>query len=105
VRLAGGEPLAIEHAVVPAEFLPELDSLGFALSRAGNAWVSPGLGHAAGEGIPATPTEAGILCVKQNSEVLRIERMTCVASGRIVEFTRSVYRGDRYEFVSDLKEI
>ena len=25
VRLCGGEPLAIEHAVVPAEFLPDLD--------------------------------------------------------------------------------
>jgi GntR family transcriptional regulator len=59
VRLAGGEPLAIEHAVVPAEFLPELDSLGFALSRAGNAWVSPGLGHAAGEGVPGHADRGG----------------------------------------------
>src|SRR3546814_4156146 len=28
VRLANGEPLAIEHAVVPAEFLPDLDDVG-----------------------------------------------------------------------------
>ncbi len=28
VRLAGGEPLAIEHAVIPAQFLPDLDMLG-----------------------------------------------------------------------------
>jgi GntR family transcriptional regulator len=67
--------------------------------------LPPGRGHAAGARLAGHATEAGILCVAQNSEVLRIERVTWIASGRIVEFTRSVYRGDRYEFVSDLKEI
>ncbi len=106
VRLAGGEPLAIEHAVVPAEFLPELDGLGDSLYHALDAHgFRPVSGTQRVRASLATPTEAGILCVKQNSEVLRIERMTRIASGRIVEFTRSVYRGDRYEFVSDLKDI
>jgi GntR family transcriptional regulator len=36
---------------------------------------------------------------------LRIERRTRIPDGRIVEFTRSVYRGDRYEFVTDLNVI
>jgi GntR family transcriptional regulator len=53
----------------------------------------------------ATPTEAGLLSVRQNSEVLRIERLTRIPGGRVVEFTRSVYRGDRYDFVTELKEI
>ena len=34
VRLAGGEPLAIEHAVIPAPFLPDLDTLGDSLYQA-----------------------------------------------------------------------
>ena len=38
-------------------------------------------------------------------EVLRIERLTRIPGGRAVEFTRSVYRGDRYDFVTELKEI
>lgn len=103
VRLAGGEPLAIEHAVIPAMFMPDLDSLGDSLYQALDAH-----GHRPTSGTQrvraslATPTEAGILCVQQNSEVLRIERRTRVPDGSIVEFTRSVYRGDRYEFVTEL---
>jgi GntR family transcriptional regulator len=50
----------------------------------------------------ATPTEAAILSIQQNSEILRIERLTRLADGTPVEFTRSAYRGDRYDFVSDL---
>jgi GntR family transcriptional regulator len=41
--------------------------------------------------------------VRQNSEVLRIERLTRLADGTPVEFTRSAYRGDRYDFVSQLR--
>lgn len=106
VRLAGGEPLAIEHAVIPAEYVPDLDELGDslyeALERHGFRPVS---GEQRVRASLATPTEAGILSVKQNSEVLRIERVTRISDGRIVEFTRSVYRGDRYEIVSELKDI
>lgn len=106
VRLAGGEPLAIEHAVIPAQFLPDLDALGDSLYQALDRYgFRPTTGTQRVRASLATPTEAGILCVKQNSEVLRIERVTRIPDGRIVEFTRSVYRGDRYEFVSELKDI
>lgn len=106
VRLAGGEPLAIEHAVVPAEFLPDLDALGDSLyATLGSHGYRPVAGTQRVRASLAMPTEAGILSIEQNSEVLRIERTTRIANGRIVEFTRSVYRGDRYEFVSDLKDI
>ncbi|QDK34847.1 MULTISPECIES: GntR family transcriptional regulator [Sphingomonadaceae] len=106
VRLSGGEPLAIEHAVIPAEFMPDLESLGDSLYQALETHgFCPTTGTQRVRASLATPTEAGILCVKQNSEVLRIERTTRIPDGRIVEFTRSVYRGDRYEFVTDLKEL
>ncbi|WP_260600377.1 GntR family transcriptional regulator [Sphingomonas endolithica] len=106
VRLADGEPLAIEHAVVPAQFMPELESLGDSLYQALEAHgFRPTSGTQRLRASLATPTEAGILCVQQNSEVLRIERRTRIPDGRIVEFTRSVYRGDRYEFVTELNEV
>ncbi|AJP74235.1 GntR family transcriptional regulator [Sphingomonas hengshuiensis] len=106
VRLAGGEPLAIEHAVIPATFLPDLDALGDSLYHAlDHHGFRPSSGTQRVRASLATATEAGILNVKQNSEVLRIERVTRIPDGRIVEFTRSVYRGDRYEFVSELKEL
>ena len=92
--------------MIPAEFMPDLDSLGDSLYKALDAHgFCPTTGTQRVRASLATPTEAGILCVKQNSEVLRIERTTRIPDGRIVEFTRSVYRGDRYEFVTDLKEL
>lgn len=103
VRLAGGEPLAIEHAVIPAMFMPDIDGLGDSLYEALDVHgYRPTSGTQRVRASLATPTEAGILCVQQNSEVLRIERRTRIPDGSIVEFTRSVYRGDRYEFVTEL---
>jgi GntR family transcriptional regulator len=106
VRLAGGEPLAIEHAVIPATFMPDLDSLGDSLYQALESHgFRPTSGTQRVRASLATPTEAGILSVEQNSEVLRIDRRTRIPDGRIVEFTRSVYRGDRYEFVTELNDV
>lgn len=106
VRLSSGEPLAIEHAVIPAEYLPDLKDLGDSLYEAlGRNGFRPTAGTQRVRASLATPTEAGMLCVRQNSEVLRIERLTRMANGKAVEFTRSVYRGDRYDFVTELKQI
>jgi GntR family transcriptional regulator len=41
--------------------------------------------------------------MREHGELLRIERITRLADGRPVEFTRSAYRGDRYDFVSELR--
>ncbi len=104
VRLSGGEPLAIEHAVVPAEFLPDLDRIGDSLYAAlEKNDCRPVRGTQRIQGALATPTEAGMLSTEPNAAVLRIERLTLLADGRPVEFTRSTYRADRYVFVSDLE--
>lgn len=104
VRLAGGEPLAIEHAIVPADFLPDLEGLGDSLYAALEArGLRPVSGTQKVRASLATPTEAGLLSIAEKSELLRIERVTRLADGRPVEFTRSAYRGDRYDFVSELR--
>ena len=104
VRLAGGEPLAIENAIVPARYLPDLgrlaDSLYAALALGG---YRPVTGTQRIRASLATPTEAGLLAMQEHAEILRIERLTRLADGRPVEFTRSAYRGDRYDFVSELR--
>jgi len=103
IRLSGGEPLAIEHAVVPAEFLPNLEQIGDSLySVLEENGQRPVRGNQRITGSLATPTEAGMLSTEPNAAVLRIERLTFGSDGRPVEFTRSTYRGDRYVFVSDL---
>lgn len=104
VRLSGGEPLAIEHAIIPEPLLPPIgeigDSLYKALESKGNR---PKLGRQKVRASLASPTEAGLLSIQENSEVLRIERVTWLDDGTMIEFTRSAYRGDRYEFVTDIR--
>ena len=95
-----------EEAVVPADCLPDLSAIGDSLYEAmGRSGFHPTSGTQRVRASLATPTEAGLLSVRHNSEVLRIERLTRIPGGRAVEFTRSVYRGDRYDFVTELKEI
>ncbi|MBW3559788.1 MAG: GntR family transcriptional regulator [Proteobacteria bacterium] len=106
VRLADGQPLAIEHAVVPAELLPGLDqiqdSLYAALAMKGNR---PFRGEQRLRASTATSVEAGLLSMEEGGEILRIERRTFLEDGRPVELTRSAYRGDRYTFVTELREL
>ncbi|MCK5575198.1 MAG: GntR family transcriptional regulator [Sphingomonadales bacterium] len=106
VRLSDGEPLAIEHAVVSAALLPDIDniseSLYQALEKKGNR---PVRGTQKVRASLATPTEAALLSVQEKSEVLRIERRSYLQDGTPVELTRSAYRGDRYDFVMSLESI
>lgn len=104
VRLAEGEPLAIENAIVPSAFLPDLEALGESLYETLARFGSrPVTGMQRIRASQATSTEAGLLSVPEGAAILRIERLTRISDGRPVEFTRSAYRGDRYEFVSELR--
>jgi GntR family transcriptional regulator len=104
VRMADGEPLAIENAVVPADMLGGVSTLGNslyqALAESGNRPIS---GNQKIRAALAGPNEAALLAIPEGNEILRIERLTRRADGRPVELTRSAYRGERYEFVSELR--
>ncbi|MCF6220633.1 MAG: GntR family transcriptional regulator [Robiginitomaculum sp.] len=104
VRLSDGQPLAIEHAVVPATMLPDIseitESLYQALETKGN---KPVKGTQKVRASLANPTEAGLLSIEENSEVLRIERRSELQDGTPVELTRSTYRGDCYDIVMNLE--
>jgi len=103
VRLEDGEPLAIEHAVVPQHFLPDInevqDSLYAALAAAG---ARPASGRQRLNASAATSIEAGLLSIHEGDAILRIERLSRLGDGTPVELTRSAYRGDRFTFVTDL---
>jgi GntR family transcriptional regulator len=102
VRLSDGEPLAIEHAVIPASALasPGIGaSLYEALKQAGNMPVRALQRVQAGI---ATAAEAELLHLSPGSPVLRIERRSFLANGRPIEVTVSAYRGDRYDFIAEL---
>ena len=46
--------------------------------------------------------EAKLLDLPDGSPALFIERISYLPDGRIIEFTRSHYRGDSYDFVAEL---
>ena len=47
--------------------------------------------------------DADLLEVAPGVASLHIERTSYLPSGRVVEFTRSIYRGDTYDFVAELR--
>jgi GntR family transcriptional regulator len=104
VRMASGDPLAIENAVVPAVMLPDMSKLGNSLYQALNERGNrPVTGVQKIRAALASAHEASLLSIPEKTEVLRIERLTQRADGRPVELTKSTYRGDRYEFISQLQ--
>jgi GntR family transcriptional regulator len=106
VRTADGEPLAIERAAVPLALLPnyapEQTSLYAALAQGGHR---PVRGLQRLQASLASTTEAALLEIPPGAAILRIERRSFLANGTPVEFTRSAYRGDRYDFIAEVSEL
>lgn len=104
VRSSDGVPLAIERASLPASVLPDpegvegslyktLEARGMRPVRAVQRISAANLGA----------KDAALLNVAPGVAGLRIERISYLPSGRVVEFTRSLYRGDAYDFAVELK--
>lgn len=107
LRLADGEPLAIEAVHLPAALVPGLldhdlasgslyailsESYGIELARASQTI----------EAAEPSTEEVGLLALDGPRPVLRISRITSDTHGRVVEYVRSVYRGDRYHLTVEL---
>jgi GntR family transcriptional regulator len=104
LRLAGDAPLAIERATLSSAILPDPEaienSLYAHLARRNNRPVR------AIQRIRAVnlgEDDARLLEVPVGAASLSIERLSYLASGRVIEFTRSMYRGDAYDFVAELR--
>jgi GntR family transcriptional regulator len=104
VRRSDGVPLAIERASLSTRVLPHPElvdtSLYALLETMGNRPVR------AVQRISAAnlgARDADLLGVVPGAAGLKIERIGYLPSGRVVEFTRSLYRGDAYDFAVELK--
>jgi GntR family transcriptional regulator len=104
LRMADGQPLAIERASLPVDILPNplavetslyevLEARGLRPVRAVQKISALNLGA----------EEAALLEVAPGVAGLRIERISYLQNGRVAEFTRSLYRGDAYNFVAELR--
>jgi len=104
LRDAGGRPMALERASLPLDILPNplevQTSLYAVLERLGMRPVQAVQRISA---INIGPDEADLLGVVEGAAGLSIERVSYLQNGRVAELTRSLYRGDAYDFVAELR--
>jgi len=106
IRYADGAPMALEYSTVPAFALtgPEAveTSLYEALETTGHR---PARALQRLRAVLFTAEQAELLAVAPGDPGLLIERRGFLPDGRIVEVTRSYYRGDAYDFVAELNAV
>lgn len=107
LRLADEAPMAIEHLHVPQRLVPGLSAADLAEGSFYDL-LEERYGLVVGTGLQAIePTvtdaeESEVLGVPPHSPALLFERVTRDEGGTVVEFVRSVYRGDRYRITTEL---
>ena len=107
LRLADGEPMAIETTHLPLgrfRGLRRYVTPGFSLYQVLRERFDVEMGHAEEtiETALAGPHEAEVLGADVGMPMLLLSRQTFDTEERPVEWVRSVYRGDRYKFVATL---
>lgn len=104
VRCSDGVPLAIERATLSTNLLPDPEAVQSSLYA---VLQTRGLRPTrAVQRISATSIDArdsALLGGAVGAPGLKIERISYLPSGQVVEFTRSLYRGDAYDFAVELK--
>jgi len=119
LRLADDMPMAIERAVVPQRLLGTGSATGTGQdTQLAQAVLSGALSlYAALEqhgykpvralqrltAVVLDPVNARLLGVADKAAALQMERVSRTQNDRIVEYTRSLYRGDAYDFIAELK--
>ncbi|WP_433789206.1 GntR family transcriptional regulator [Actinoplanes sp. CA-252034] len=107
-RIVDGEPMAIEQIRLPAALVPGITAEDFV---SGSLYrrlrerygVDPAEAVQTVEPTVTDADESRLLEVPLHSPALLFERTTQDYGGRIIEFTRSIYRGDRYRITSHLR--
>lgn len=107
LRLAGGEPMGIQTAHIPAKLAPGLIDEDFGESSLYDRLeqkfrLIPARAREVHSAVLITGEDAVILNLPEGSLGLGAKRLTFLADGRPFEFVDSVMRGDRYEIVLDL---
>ena len=107
LRLADDIPMALEELHVPADLVPGLTGSDLAdqsfyelIARRYGLTLSGGTQTV--EPTLTSAQDAADLGVPAGVAAFLFERTTRVSTGRVVEFVRSVYRGDRYRIVADI---
>lgn len=104
LRYAADEPLAVERSAIPQAILADPAAVQDSLYAALEALdCRPVRALQRLRAVNLDAEQAGMLRLAEGSAALAIERRSFLADGRLVEFTRSWYRGDVYDFVAELQ--
>lgn len=102
LRLVESEPMAIEKVILPCFYCPNLYKFDLTKSLYSLLEKEYGLRFSGAnevlEAACANKREAEILNIKSKAPVLKIERLSYLSDNTVLEYTLSVYRGDRYKF-------
>jgi GntR family transcriptional regulator len=107
LRLADGDPMAIELLHTRASLVPgltgrDLEENSFYELLASRYGISIVGGTQTVEPTVTNEEESASLGVPLHSPALLFERLTRSSTGDLVEFTSSTYRGDRYRIVTEI---
>lgn len=104
LRMADDKPMAIERASLSTDILPNPLAVETSLYEVlGQAGLRPVRALQKISAINLEEKNAKLLDIAPGMAGLQIERTSYLADGRTVEFTQSIYRGDAYNFVAELR--
>lgn len=103
IRYANDKPMCIELAVLPADILPDPETVDISLyAKLEARHARPVKARQRLRAQLLEMEQARLLEVAAGAACLYIERLSYLGSGDAIEFVRSWYRGDAYDFVADL---
>ena len=108
IRLADGEPMALEFSSLRYKFCPGIEELDFTdrsiyetLRERYNIYL--GCADQTIEVKSASEYETQVLNVKRGTPMWQMERLTYLEDKRtVIEYVQSTYRGDRYKLFTEL---
>jgi GntR family transcriptional regulator len=108
LRLADGDPMAVETLHAPRDLVPDLSAedlerCSFYELLASRYGITLGRGLQTVEPTVLSADEAAVLEAPVHSPAFLFERVTRDDGDQPVEYVRSLYRGDRYQLVTELQ--
>ncbi len=106
VRYADDVPMCLEYATIAAFALPSLDAVDVSMYDALEAnGMRPARALQRLSALLLNDEQASLLQATKGDAGLSIERLGFLRDGRAVEFCRSYFRGDMYDFVAELSTV
>jgi GntR family transcriptional regulator len=103
IRYADDIPMCLEYATIAADALSSLEAVDISMYEAlEQSGCRPVRALQRLSALLLNAEQAKLLQAKEGDAGLAVERLGFLRDGRAVEFCRSIFRGDMYDFVAEL---